>query len=356
MTSEISPVEVAFHKERLLRYLSGTSSQEGWGLDELASEVELINKGLSSPDFLEILPLDKMVKVLRQMHDLPSQTYTHDCPEVGKPYDAYADYKIMRFRDLVDKLTLFAEGSQSSEYVTNCVMSMRKPMGFAKSRSDLDLLSQLFICLDDRGLLQEKSMALVHFGGAFNPFPHNGHVEVAKLSASAIRSSHQFGRVTVHATLANSDKPEIGETFTSRLDNLYRGFADTDAVTVLGLAGDLVNRHHRISQLEALASFDAEKKLRYVVGSDTLQKRLYEALDGDEHSRYVLREDHELYVSQRSEDETESLVRSIKDAQKYFGSNISLLPNPSWHISGTLVRHEPRQNRVFYASNLYVNI
>jgi len=338
-------------KEDFLKNLRNFSLQSKERSSLINNELIHIAQKDTTPDFLEILNNSDLISLMREIRDNLDNVSVNLHQEY-KETDSFQNAKNNRFYSFISKLSELVDDGEKTN-VTTFLNKNRKCLGMADDLFDLQELSQIFSEIERRELLSNKdNFILIHYFGSFNPFPHNGHIEVAKNANKESKES----RIIVTTTATNPNKPELINTVSQRLNNLQRGFFNEDYSTVLGLIGDFSNRKHRIEQLLIISAFDYENKSRFLIGSDMLQKRVEEALKGDEYALFVLKESNTIFVSPRNENDSNQFYKTVGIARSTFSSDIRILPTPNHTLSGTLIRSFPLVQRREFCPNDFVNL
>lgn len=343
------------HKENLLRALSTPQTTHADFHNALAVELQLIAEGSAYPDFLELLPAHSLVKALKAMRELISSGVIQSEIQQSE-LSAFRQHREELFQRFLEVFADLADNPSGSGDLVAFIQTNRKYLGMADSLASISNLAQIFSYIESRGAITEDGLALICYGGSFNPFPHNGHVEVSQMALQSFPHPAPNKRIVINTASTDSNKPYLAQSFPHRLDNLYRGFIDEQFATVIGIAGDAQDKTRRIEQLDLLAAFDEQQKLRLVMGSDILIPRVEMALAGDPYSLFFIREDHEVYLSPRRGDDPQAIYRAIRLAQQHFNSNMILMDDPVWGISGTLTRSQSIEERKRYAPNAHVNV
>lgn len=338
-------------KEDFLKNLRNFSlkSQERSSL--INNELIHIAQKDTTPDFLEILNNSDLILLMREIGNNLNNVSINLHPEYQE-IDSFQNAKNNRFYSFISKLSELVDDGEKTN-VTAFLNKNRKCLGMADGLLGLQELVQIFSEIERRELLSDKdNLILIHYFGSFNPFPHNGHIEAARNANKESKES----RIIVTTTATNPNKPELVSTVSQRLNNLQRGFFYEDYSTVLGLIGDFSNRKHRLEQLSIISTFDYENKSRFLIGSDMLQKRVKEALEGDEYALFVLKENNTIFVSPRNEDDSNQFYKTVDIARSIFSSDIKILPTPNYTLSGTLIRSFPLDQRRKFCPNDFVNL
>jgi nicotinic acid mononucleotide adenylyltransferase len=342
-------------KERLLEAL--TSGNNESIIDTLALEFDFLCKGKTMPDFLEILPGSTLLECMQILGDLFSQTIPKPKMSI-EPLNNFKKSRNRRFDEYITALSRLIDDPNKHSQINTFVYTKRKYMGMTDDLMRINELSEMLQYADGKGLLSRESVAIIHYPGTFNPFPHKGHIEVARMAQSQLDllNIRQLGRTVISTNATHPDKPGLSSTFYQRLDNLQRGFFNEEYVSVVGIVGDLRNREHRIHQLSLIAQFDFKKRLRFVIGSDGLLSKVQRAIDGDKYYQFLLEPDNQIFISPRIGDSYEQIEQSIDMAKRALHSNIIILPLPHEAVSGSFVRSLPTQRRRKYAPNKYVRL
>jgi hypothetical protein len=345
----------ATHKENLMRALSTPQADQTGVRDALAVELQMMAEGSAYPDFLELLPASNLVETLKLIQELISSGAIQPGSE-DPDLSAIRQYRESLFQRFLKVFSDLSDNPSGGSDLPVFIQTNRKYLGMADTLSSLSNLAQIFSYIESRGLITEDGLSLICYGGSFNPFPHNGHIEVSQMALHKFNHSSPSKRIVINTASTDSNKPYLAQSFPHRLDNLYRGFIDEQYATVIGIAGDAQDKTRRIEQLELLAAFDQEQKLRLVMGSDILIPRVEMALAGDPYSLFFIREDHEVYLSPRKGDDKDAIMKAIVVARQQFNSNLVLMDDPVWGISGTLTRKQTIEQRRKYAPNAYVDV
>jgi nicotinic acid mononucleotide adenylyltransferase len=345
----------AGQKEKVLSKLQtplSAEDQEG----VLFRELFYIAQGLTSPDFLEILSTIKLQECLTLF-----RKYLVDFPFLfnleKRDLTKFDRSKRKKFSKFIQDLSRLAETDSSPEKLSQFLMKNKKKLGFSQSPKELLELADLYIYLNDKGLIAEDNMSIVHYAGSFSPFPHKGHINVARFTQRGYsKYLSRLSRTVITTTKENSTKPALASDFPQRLDNLHRGFFYENYSSVLGLEGDFKDRVHRIQQLNLIAHFDSDQTLRFVLGSDVFLKRANDALAGDEYAQFILREDHHIILSPRQGDNFPDISRVIAQVQSEFSSQIFLVETTTEDISGTQIRTLSPSERKVFIPNSFVSV
>ena len=341
-------------KESVLEALA--SNDTGKTHKFLGREVEYIDGGLTMPDFLEILPGATLIECMKVFGNISDQNSilgqnNHNVDEYVKAVNERFDRYLTTLRQLV-------ENPNNHKQVNAFFYARRKCLGMCGSFDRIKELSEIVQYADGEGMLNREDVLVVHYPGSFHPFPHKGHLEVAELVHSQAGQSDmtQPCRIVVSTNAINPNRPALSPTFHDRLDNLRRGFFNEDYSSVLGIAGDFADKHHRMSQLLLIAQFEREKRLRLVLGSDNFLNTFRQATDGVDYYRLLLNSDNQIFVSLRKGDDYESVTRVISQARQTFQTDIVPLSPQNEAVTGTFIRSQPAHNRRQYVSNDYVRL
>jgi len=341
------------HKESLLEALASTN--KNLIKDALVREFDFLYKGETSPDFLELLPYSTLLECMQILGDLFDQNILKTSNESSNNFRAARN---RRFDKYITALNHLIDNPHKHSQVNTFVHTKRKYMGMSDNIVRIKELSRILQYADSKGLLDRKSIAIIHYPGTFNPFPHKGHIEAARMAQ--LHASRfiieQHCRIVISTNAIHPGKPHLSSTFYQRLDNLQRGFFNEEYASVLGIVGDFEDKHQRMHQLSLIAQFDFEKRLRFLLGSDRLLSSVRQAIKGDGYYQFLLNAENQIFVSPRISDDYKQLVRSIHIAKQAFHSDIILLPRQHEAISSTLVRFLSTQRRRKFAPNKYVRL
>lgn len=250
----------------------------------------------------------------------------------------------------LDKLEVLAQNG-NPDSVADFLSANRKMIGFCTDFSNLKRLGQIISSLYVEGLLEKDIISIAHYPGSFHPFPHIGHVEVAESVIGTMTLADLKHPRVVVTTVTRTDDKSLDDNFSSRVDNLIRGFADSRDVSVLGVASDLVKQDEVIDLRRLIAKLDSHGKERHVMGSDTLISRIAKAREGDLLSNYLINSGGTLFLSVRTMDEYKEVLDAVNAINNEFDSQLIILPDPKHHLSGTMVRALNKDmQRIFLAS------
>ncbi len=259
--------------------------------------------------------------------------------------------KALSFLDQLERLTV----NGSSETVSEFLASNRKMIGFCADFGTLNRLGQILSTLYADGLLEKDSISIAHYPGSFNPFPHVGHAEVAEEVIGRMSQAELLNPRVVATTVSKTEEKSIEDSFTSRVGNLVKGFADRSYVSVLGVPSDLTNQRQVVDFRQLISQLDAQGKTRHVMGSDTLISRIKKARNGDLLSNYLINTGGTIYLSVRAMDNYNDVLNAVNIINSEFDSELIILPDPTHQISGTMVRALDREMQRKYFASMHIN-
>lgn len=345
-------------KEKVLGVLSSSAPEESDIKALLSQEIHYIARGATNPDFLELLSGTSLLNCLYLLKSsiLAGHFLLADDDTLSKEVSPFEREKTKRFSAFTTKLESLISDPNNDINLDNFIINGRKYLGMANLRGIVHL-SDIINYTHAKGLINQEGLTLIHYPGSFNPFPHRGHINITRIIRETYDDATESRpRIIVSTTASNPDKPALLQTFPLRLDNLHRAFINETGVSVLGLVGDFSNKEHRIRQLLLVASFDHEKRLRFMTGSDGFIKRVEQAIQGDIYSRFLLNRGHTIIVSPRTEKDAASTRAAINLALHNFGAEIILAPTQIDSLSGTTIRSLPVRARRKFATNKFVRL
>lgn len=340
---------IANNKELLLQLLS--SSYQSTLLTQLLStELLGIESGQTYPDFLELLTGQQLYDSVKMLQDLIQNSHWAKSPDSR---DAFSLEKKRRFKVFADTLESMLENRSKHNKIGPFIHRQRKHLGFPDDVTSLKLITDILDECFRRGLLDVEELHLINYPGSFNPFPHLGHVEVAQLAFMAASEYLQGSpRILVTTSENSTENKKNQDTFSMRVENMYRGFFNDSYSTILGIPGDVLDKAQRISQLLTLSQFDHEQRLRFVLGSDNFIKKVLEAKHGDSYALFLFDVNNQLFLSTRPDENKQQLVSALAEAKRNFNVDPIILPEQKITLSGTHIRSLGQsQERLYYPNN-----
>jgi len=339
------------NKELLFKALTGVLPQAYLGIS-LQEEVNAIESGNTTPDFLELLSGQLLLDSVRLIQEMLSHSSLENIGCVsGDSFSQEKQQRLINFFRVLESLLTSADRPQD---ISLFVYKNRKSFGFPSNAYELKYLADLLMECFNQGFGLEGELCLVNFPGSFSPAPHIGHIEVANLIDQNLTLNSKRGRIVVTTASRDSKRLTSSKDFVFRLNNMYRGFIGGESVTVLGITGDMIDLSQRIEQLLLLSQFDSEKQLRFVLGSDNFIKKIKEAQDGEIYAKFLLDKSHQLYLSVRPDEDVATLQVAIRDAELLFSVKPIVLFKQKVLLSGTTVRSLPLAERPQFYPNSYI--
>ncbi len=344
-------------KEKVLEALAN-QKPEGISVQPLFSqEVLHISRNNTNPDFLELLSGIALVDCLYLLkssivlgHFLLAEDDKH---QNTTPFQAE---KMRRFSRFITFLERLIDDPDKHESINSFLSNGRKYFGMADLRGIVHL-SDIMQYASSKEWVDQGRLALVQYPGSFDPFPHRGHINAARIVKETYGGlTEGQTRIVVSTTASNPDKQALSKTFPRRLDNLHRAFINDGEASVLGIVGDFNDKEHRAQQVLLISSFDRDKRFRFMTGSDGFISRVEQALGGDSYSGFLLDENHVIIVSPRTVNDIPSTATAISLARDNFGAEIILAPATIDLISGTMIRSLPVRARRRFATNKFVRL
>lgn len=341
------------NKEQLLHAIAGAVPQ-AYLNRLLQKEIDAIGSGETNPDFLELLSGQSLLDSIQLIQKILSHSSLKTEENIpSDPFNQERQRKLINFFRVLESMLTNTEDHQN---IPIFIYKNRKIWGFPNSKYELKYLTDLLMECFNLGLDPGEELFLVNYPGSFSPAPHIGHIEVTNLIGKNLTSNSKKGRIATTTVSRDAKRLTSSTDFISRLDNMYRGFMDSELVTVLGIPGDMVDLSHRVEQLLMLSQFDKEKRLRFVLGSDNFMKKIQVAQDGDVYARFLLDNQHQLFISVRPNEDEARLQASIHEAELLFSITPVILPKQKVLLSGTKVRSLPIVERSqFYPNDFVIN-
>ncbi len=317
----------------------------------LGEEIRVARTGQKPLDILEICSGERLGRVGRVLGSYKGGSeFDSETPrsEFSTMAEARAHSFLNQFEDVAEV--------GDPEVVADFLAANRKNMGFCTGERDLTRLGQILTVGHAEGLLSSDNVTIAQYPGSFNPFPHVGHAEVAEQVEGVLLNKGIKDRRVMVSTITRSTEKSIGDNFSDRVDNLVRGFADHERVTVLGIPSDLTEVEEVIEYRQLVASMDSQGRGRHVMGSDTLLSRIAKAREDDPVSNYLINSGNAIFLSVRGDADPLDVGDAIETVGREFDSEIIVLPTPRYNISGTMVRELNTEGRKRYAASPYVKI
>lgn len=343
LTQEIYPPT---QKEEVLRAARDVLADPEGARAVLAKEALAIAAGITTPDFLEILPGPQLVECLKIMRDtLQADPTAFMEPPTPEDTSSYEGQKRVAFREFFRRAQPMIEDAAIQKRPLLSPQN-RKALGMATSGNDIIALANTIEAANNAGLISsDNDLVLVNMFGSYDPFPHNGHLVLARETYNGAGEQGKVPRIVVSTFARNPQKPETEATFPGRLDNLHRGFFEMPNVTVLGIPGDFADAESRRQQIELLAEFDSEGKFRRSCGSDVFETQLQRAKTGDQLSLLLFQASRPLYIIPRRGYDNSRLEELVADARSHYDAEIEVLSEANIEMSGTAIRELPAYRR-----------
>lgn len=317
----------------------------------LREEIRSARIGQKPLDILEICSGEKLGTVGSVLGSY-REGYDVDSEVPGSDFSAMTESRAHNFLNQFEDVTEVGDPIVVADFLS----TNRKNMGFCTSDRDLTRLGQILAEGHDEGLLEADSVTIAQYPGSFHPFPHVGHAEVAEQVEEVLMRRGRKDRRVMVSTITRSTEKSIGDNFSDRVDNLVRGFADHDRVSVLGIPSDLTQSEEVIEFRQLVARMDSQGRGRHVMGSDTLQSRIAKAREGDLLSDYLINTGNTIFLSIRGDADPLAVSHAIETVSNEFDSEIVVLPLPKLTVSGTIVRGLDLAAQRQYAASPYVKI
>lgn len=350
MSSELFSYDHA-NKDLLMRSFANHTSAHGLN-KMIKAEVRGIETRQTTPDFLELLTGQQLFDTLKEIQNSMQTLELHNKSK-DTCNDVFSSRKQRSLLSFTRQLERMVDTNEKHSEVGKFIHVHRKTLGFPDSIDSLKNLTDVLLECFRKDLLGNEELFLVNYPGSFNPFPHPGHIEAASLFYSNFSNSFSQDPRVLVTTSKNSleDKDNFG-TFINRVENMHRGFFDENYTSVLGIPGDVVDKDHRISQLDTLSQFDLDRKLRFLIGSDNFIKKVRSAQKGDSYSSFLLQPDHDLFLSIRPDVEKDSLAEALELAEKEYKVKPFLLPHQKIASSGSLIRSVHDDEKSLYVQTI----
>lgn len=331
------------NKEHLLEALSSSDFSNRKNFSLYQNELDGVKNGENSPDFLEILPWNRIGKIAEVLNFLLSNNIDENSEDIQSSslsrYNKYCHDRISKF---TDDISLLLNSVDSKSQTKSLLLASRKILGLPRNNTDMIKVINSLSLASKSGSLPDNDLLLIQYPGAFLPFPHTAHLELVQkayedLSPLTVSDT----RIVVNTFEKNSYRNDEVPVFKKRVKNLQMGFGLQDFVTVLGISGDSDRQY---KQMKVVSRFSPDKTINYLCGSDTIIKKVDLALNGDTRARNFFDSSTHFWVSLRPSENMESLNLAIELAHKMEGSKITILPSVrNVNISGTQIREGIKQ-------------
>lgn len=341
------------NKEPLLEALASSDFDSHKNFELYRKELNGIKRGENSPDFLEVLPWDRIGKIAELLNSLSFDSSIGGSEDnqnnISTRYDRYCHERILNF---TNDLSLLLNSVDTKSQTKSFLLTSRKILGLPRNSIDMSKIVNLLTLANSSVSLPENDLLLVQYPGAFLPFPHKAHLELAQNAFEDLSPLHlPETRIVINTFEKNSYRNDKVPVFKDRIKNLQMGFALQQFVTVLGISGD---SDRQFKQMEVVSRFSSDKIINYLCGSDTIIKKVQFALDGDPRAQAFFNNSTNFMVSIRPNEDMEKLELAIKIAEKNEGSVITILPsNRTIDLSGTEIRLNIDNHT--YSSNMHTN-
>lgn len=333
------------NKEPLLEALSSPDFDNQKNFKLYLNELNGIGKGENSPDFLEILPWSRIGKIAELLNSLTSNSsignFKKKKDNILTKYDRYCHDTISNF---TNELQLLLNSVDTKSQTKSLLLSSRNILGLSRNEIDMNKVVNLLSLANKSGSFPNNDLLLIQYPGAFLPFPHKAHLELAQKTFDDLSPLHMDEtRIVVNTFEKNSYRNEKTPKFKDRIKNLQMGFSLQEFVTVLGISGD---SDRQFKQMEVVSRFSSDKIINYLCGSDTIIKKVQFALDGDPRAQTFFNNSTNFMVSIRPNEDMEKLELAIKMAEEIEGSRITILPSVRIvDLSGTEIRQSIDGNK-----------
>lgn len=317
------------YKEAVLR----TLLEDAPDISLLEQEVGAIVRGVTNPDYFEFMAPAQLEKTARR--------YAHILEHMA-PVDFAPSQPIQKLRQeqvqavLQHAREVLAAGKMRE--VRAYLESERKVFGMAQGYTNLQQLCDLIRSCANAMCLPRKQ-SIFTYTGTFNPFPHLGHLEVAKSAMQYARGAGlSHPRLVISTFGKNHWKPESGQTFQSRLNQLHNGFFFEPHVTICNVAGSTADSDS-FKQQRLVLELAGAKKLHFVIGSDMFISYVRLAMEGHAFGLpFFTNPNLIFYVSHRPQSSLPDLLWAIRTAMTVFGRTAQILSQPEYSLSGTDIR------------------
>lgn len=319
-----SPFYDHLQKERVLRTVLEVHPNEAI----LRREVGAIACGATSPDYFQYIRPGLLVDIASRYREmLVGSMADMSSATIGSKlrHEVFS-----RFFDMFSSVTTVED-----ERIVSIMKPYRKILSLAQGAEELRKACDMIVQADEMGVLEQEDVMV--YTGTFNPFPHRGHIEVAR---TAIMHAYGQGienpRLVISTFGVNHWKPETSKTFSARLQQLHNGFFYDNQAGAVGICGD-TSKGRSFEQQSLLVATSGAEAMRYVVGSDIFITDAEMAREGHPFALPFFMNNVEFYISHRPQDDRD-LLEEARNIAVDFGRKTHILLQPKYDLSGTKIR------------------